>query len=79
MEHHHDYSSMQETPLEETTALLDYMVHHNQAHAQELKEVAMPLKDSRQSCFQKIEGALALFDQANHELEEALSLLREGK
>lgn len=79
MEHHHDYSSMQETPLEETTALLDYMVHHNQAHAQELKEVAMPLKDSRQDCFQKIEGALTLFDQANHELEEALSLLREGK
>lgn len=79
MEHHHDYSSVQETPLEETTALLDYMVHHNQAHAQELKEVAMPLKDSRQDCFQKIEGALALFDQANHELEEALSLLREGK
>lgn len=79
MEHHHDHSHSQETPLEETTALLDYMVHHNQAHAQELKEAAMPLKDSCPACFQKIEGALALFGQANHELEEALGLLHEGK
>ncbi len=79
MEHHYDYSSTQETPLEETTALLDYMVHHNQTHTQELKEAAMPLKDSHKACFRKIEGALALFEQANRELEEALSLLREEK
>ena len=79
MEHHHDHSQMQETPLEETGALLGYMVRHNEAHAQELREAAMPLKDSNKDCFQKIEGALALFQQANQQLKEALDLLREEK
>lgn len=60
---------------DEATALLAYMVQHNGRHADELNELleTLPVKAR-----EKARIALAIFDSANIELNEALEELRNG-
>ena len=65
--HSHDHG---ETPMEELLALMKYMVSHNDAHAQELAELADQLKPAgRNRAYQKIMDAVASFDIANAQLD----------
>ena len=54
--HSHDHGA---TPQEELTALLHYMVHHNEAHAKELAGLADFEQGNR-----KLEKALAALQEA---------------
>ena len=65
--HDHDHGA---TPMEELLALMKYMVTHNDAHAQELAELAQQLKDNGKSrAYQKLMDAVASFDIANAQLD----------
>ena len=65
--HSHGHS---ETSLEELLALMKYMVSHNDAHAQELAELADQLKTAgRNRAYQKLMDAVASFDIANAQLD----------
>ena len=63
--HHHNG-----TPMEELLALMKYMVSHNDAHAQELAELAEQLKEAgKKRAYQKLMDAVASFDMANAQLD----------
>ena len=65
--HSHDHNT---TPMEELLALMKYMVTHNDAHAQELAELADQLKSAgRGRAYQKLMDAVASFDMANAQLD----------
>jgi len=65
--HSHDHNA---TPMEELLALMKYMVTHNDAHAQELAELAEQLKDAGKArAYQKLMDAVASFDIANAQLD----------
>ena len=66
-EHDHAHSG---TPMEELLALMKYMVTHNDAHAQELAELAYQLKEAGKGrAYQKLMDAVASFDIANAQLD----------
>ena len=80
--HDHDHShGADATPMEETLALMKYMVSHNDAHAQELAELAARLKDAgKESACRQVMNAVADFDMANAQLSAVLnSLSREAE
>ena len=57
-------------PMEELLALLKYTVSHNDAHAQELAELAEQLKEAGKTrAYQKLMDAVASFDMANAQLD----------
>ena len=65
--HSHDHHG---TPMDELLALMKYMVTHNDAHAQELAELAQQLKDNGKiRAYQKLMDAVASFDIANAQLD----------
>ena len=65
--HSHDHNA---TPMEELLALMKYMVSHNDAHAQELVELAEQLKTAGKGrAYQKLMDAVASFDMANAQLD----------
>lgn len=65
--HSHDHSG---APLDELLALMNYMVTHNDAHAQELAELADQLKEAGKTrAYQKVMDAVASFDIANAQLD----------
>ena len=65
--HSHDHNA---TPMEELLALMKYMVTHNDAHAQELAELADQLKSAGKGrAYQKLMDAVASFDMANAQLD----------
>lgn len=65
--HSHDHHG---TPMDELLALMKYMVTHNDAHAQELAELAQQLKDNgKVRAYQKLMDAVASFDIANAQLD----------
>ena len=65
--HSHDYSG---EPMDEMLALMKYMVAHNDAHAQELAELADQLKEAgKNRAYQKVMDAVASFDMANAQLD----------
>ena len=71
---HHHHSG--ETPMEETLALMKYMVNHNDAHAQELAELADQLKQSgKDRAHRRLMNAVADFDMANAQLAAVLKEL----
>ena len=82
---HGDYSHDQgapagDTPLEELLALMKFMVAHNDAHAQEVAELAMQLMDAgRRSAYDRIMDAVSDFDMANAKLAAVLAVLSEDK
>lgn len=72
-DHHHGVG---ETPMEELLALMKYMVGHNDAHAQELAELADQLRRSgREYAYKKLMDAVADFDMANARLDAVFSEL----
>ena len=65
--HSHHYSG---APMDEMLALMKYMVTHNDAHAQELAELADQLKEAgKNRAYQKVMDAVASFDIANAQLD----------
>ena len=65
--HSHDHHG---TPMDELLALMKYMVTHNDAHAQELAELAQQLKDNgKVRAYQKLMDVVASFDIANAQLD----------
>ena len=71
--HSHDHNA---TPMDELLALMKYMVTHNDAHAQELAELADQLKQAGKGrAYQKLMDAVASFDMANAQLDAVLKEL----
>lgn len=66
---------MSENKKQESVALLEYMVHHNVHHAEELAELADGLDGSAKKI---VDSALEDLNQSNKKLAEALALLKEG-
>ena len=60
---------------QELTALIDYMIHHNEHHNEELKELASSLKDMNKDAYAKVEEAINEFKKGNLALEEVLKEL----
>ncbi len=60
---------------QELTALIGYMIHHNEHHNEELEELASSLKGMNEGAYAKVEEAIASFKKGNLALEEALKEL----
>jgi len=58
--------------LEETKALLSYMIHHNEHHAEELAALMDSLPKRAQK---KLTTAIGTFEAANVELQQVLDCL----
>ncbi len=73
--HDHDHDHGDAGTMEETLALMKYMVSHNDAHAQELASLAATLREAgKERAYKKLMSAVADFDMANAQLD---SILRE--
>ena len=71
--HHHDTPAADATPLEETVALMKFMVAHNEAHAQELADLAQKLGDAgNRNAYRRIMDAVVSFDMGNATLSAVL-------
>lgn len=66
---------MSENKKQESIALLEYMVHHNEHHAEELAEIAQGLEGDAKEI---VDSALNDLGQSNKKLAKALALLKEG-
>ena len=77
--HAHDHSHTHEpsdTPLEELLALMKFMIGHNDAHAQELAELADQLQSAgKQRACGRIMDAVTNFDIGNAQLSAVLEEL----
>ena len=68
----------QGTPMEELLALMKFMIGHNDAHAQELAELADRLQTAgKRRAYQRIVDAVADFDMANAQLDAVARELSE--
>lgn len=77
--HSHEHDSEAE-PLDETMALMRFMVRHNDAHAQELAQLADRLRTAgRTGAYRKVMDAVAGFDTANARLAAVLQELASGQ
>lgn len=76
-EHHHHHEEIQNgTPMDELLALMKFMISHNDAHAQELAELASQLKGVGKSrAYYQIMDAVANFDMVNAQLSAVLNEL----
>jgi len=84
--HHHDHDhdhchscegSCQHTPMEELTALMQYMVGHNAAHARELAELAHQLEQAgNRVAYEQVMAAVSDFEKGNLRLSAVLSSLK---
>ena len=77
--HSHSHSHHNNgTPMEELLALMKYMVTHNDAHAQELVELAEQLKEAgKRRAYEKLMDAVASFDIANAQLDAVFKELNQ--
>ena len=67
---------IQETPMEELLALMKYMVRHNDAHAQEMAELAEKIRDAgKVAAYDRIMDAVADFDMLNAKFNAVLKEL----
>ena len=75
--HGHDHShAPSDTPLEELLALMKFMVSHNDAHAQELAELADQLQSAgKVRAYDRIMDAVTNFDIGNARLSAVLEEL----
>ena len=68
----------QETDMEELLAVLGYMVSHNDAHAQEVAELADRLSDAgKNRAYDRLMDAVSDFDVANAKLDAVLKELQD--
>lgn len=74
-EHAHGHETVQAGSPEETLALLDYMLSHNEHHTEELHELAHQVPAD---AAQLLHGAVSDYEQGNAKLAEALKLLQEN-
>ena len=71
--HHHDAPAADATPMDELVALMKFMVAHNEAHAQELAELAQKLEEAgNRSAYRRIMDAVVSFDMGNATLSSVL-------
>ena len=69
-------SQCEQTPLEELTALMKYMVGHNAAHAKELADLAVQLdKAGNHTAYEQVMAAVSDFEKGNLRLSAVLSSL----
>lgn len=75
--HSHGHSHCDnETPMEELLALMKYMVAHNDAHAQEMAELATKIREAgKLHAYKKIMDAVADFDILNAKFDAVLKEL----
>ena len=75
--HHHDHQPDPDaTPMEELLVLMKYMVSHNNAHAQEVAELADQLLSAGKSrAYDQIMDAVSDFDMVNAKLDAILKQL----
>ena len=73
----HSHSHCDDTPpMEELLALMKYMVTHNDAHAQEMADLASKIRDTGKiSAYNRIMDAVADFDVVNTKLHSVLKEL----
>ena len=85
--HHHDHdcsgscqgcaAQCEHTPMEELTALMQYMVGHNTAHAKELADLAAQLeKMGNHTAYEQVMAAVSDFEKGNMRLSVVLSSLK---
>ena len=68
----------EQASLEELLALLGYMVSHNDAHAQEVAELAQRLQEAgKERAYDRLMDAVSDFDVANAKLDAVLKELQE--
>ena len=68
--HDHEIGHGDATPMDETLALMKFMVSHNDAHAQELAELASQLKEAgKDRAFRQIMDIVSDFDMVNAQLD----------
>ncbi len=71
--HHHEAPAGDITPMDEIVALMKFMVAHNEAHAQELAELAQKLEEAgNRSAYRRIMDAVASFDMGNATLSSVV-------
>ena len=77
--HSHDHQpSENATPLEELLAMMKYLVSHNDAHAQEVADLARELLDAgKPQVYDEIMDAVSDFDMVNAKLAAILNRLTE--
>ncbi len=86
-DHNHDHdcahdcgscaSQCEHTPMEELTALMQYMVGHNAAHARELAELASQLeKNGNHVAYEQVMAAVSDFEKGNLRLSAVLASLK---
>ena len=70
-------SQCEHTPMEELTALMQYMVGHNAAHARELAELASQLeKNGNHVAYEQVMAAVSDFEKGNLRLSAVLASLK---
>ena len=75
---HNHASEDHTTPMDETVALMRFMVNHNDAHAQELAALAQQLREAgRVRAGDQILDAVADFDMVNAKLDAVIDQLCE--
>ena len=76
--HHHSHDHNHDiAPMDELLALMKYMVSHNDAHAQEMADLAQQLHDmGKTRAYQKIMDAVADFDVLNAKFDSILKELQ---
>lgn len=77
-EHDHGHTHSHEVPQgDKMTALLDYMLKHNESHAAELDQVAEKLRQAgKDSAAEQIKKAVDEYQKGNLYLSLALSLVK---
>ncbi len=77
-DHDHGHTHSHEAPQgDKMTALLDYMVKHNESHAAELDQVAEKLRQAgKDSAAEQIKKAVDEYQKGNLYLSLALSLVK---
>jgi len=75
-DHHHHDDLSGGTPMEELLALMKFMVNHNDAHAQELAELAAQIKGAgRDRAYFQIMDTVSNFDMVNAQLDAVVKEL----
>ena len=70
-------SKCEHTPMEELTALMQYMVNHNAAHANELAQLAEQLKKAGSTAaYEQVLAAVSDFEKGNMRLSTVLASLK---
>ena len=65
------------TPMEELTALMQYMVGHNAAHAKELADLAAQLENAgNHTAYEQVMAAVSDFEKGNMRLSVVLQSLK---